>query len=40
VRGRVWNEKVFINIRAGSVEYLAGEEVPAEQGQEAYDDSF
>ena len=40
VRGRVWNEKVYTNIRAGSVEYLAGEEVPAEQGQEAYDDSF
>lgn len=33
VRGRVWNEKVFVNIRAGSIEY-----VPAEE--DSFDDAF
>ena len=33
VRGRVWNEKVFVNIRAGSIEYVGGQE-------DSFDDAF
>ena len=33
VRGRVWNEKVFVNIRAGSIEYVGGQE-------DSLDDAF
>jgi len=36
VRGRVWNEKVYTNIRAGSIDYLGGEVVE----QESFDDAF
>jgi single-stranded DNA-binding protein len=36
VRGRVWNDKVYTNIRAGSLEYLEEQVVE----QESVDDAF
>ena len=37
VRGRTWNDKVFVNIRAASVEYVGGAE---EQAVEDFNDAF